>query len=44
MRTCNFCNGELVEIDEYGTEEECLKCGTIFRLLPMERTKDESTK
>lgn len=43
MRTCNLCNGELVEIDEYGTVEECLKCGTIFKLLPMER-EDESNK
>ena len=43
MRTCNLCNGELVEIDEIGTEE-CLKCGTIFRLLPMEKSEDESDK
>ena len=36
MRPCNFCNGKLEEIDQYGTEE-CLLCGTIYQLLPMPR-------
>lgn len=44
MRTCNLCNGELIEIDKYGTVEECLKCGTTYQMLPMERNKDESDK
>lgn len=44
MRTCNLCNGELIEIDEYGTVEECLKCGTTYQMLPMERTEDESAE
>lgn len=44
MRTCNLCNGELVEIDEYGTVEECIKCGTIYQMLPMERSEDESAE
>lgn len=43
MRYCNICNGELQEINEYG-DEECQKCGTIFRLQAMERSKDESAK
>ena len=43
MRYCNICNGELHEINEYG-DEECQKCGTIFRLEPMGRTEDESDK
>ena len=41
MRYCPMCNGALYEKDDIGTEE-CEKCGTIFRLLPMERSKDES--
>ena len=40
MRTCNLCNGELVEIDEYGAVEECLKCGTIYRVMPMGKSED----
>lgn len=43
MRYCNICNGELEETDNIGTEE-CTKCGTVYRLLPMERTEDESDK
>ena len=40
---CPICNGIIVETDKYGTEEECEKCGTIFRLKPMER-ENESDK
>lgn len=41
MRTCSFCNGKLEEIDDIGTEE-CLLCGTIYKVLPMKRNdKDE---
>lgn len=39
-RYCPFCNGTLEEIDKYGTVEECLKCGTTYQMLPMERTED----
>ena len=39
MRYCNMCNGELHEIDDIGTEE-CQKCGTIFKLVPMEKSED----
>ena len=41
MRQCPMCNGVLCETDNEGTEE-CEKCGTTFRLLAMERNKDES--
>ena len=41
-RYCPFCNGTLEEIDNYGTEE-CVLCGSIFKLKPMER-EDESNK
>lgn len=41
-RYCNICNGILEETDNIGTEE-CNRCGTIYRLLPMER-EDESTE
>lgn len=40
MNLCPICNGYLEEIDNIGTEE-CELCGTIFKLLPMER-KNES--
>ena len=37
---CPICNGIIVETDKYGTEQECEYCGTVYRLLPMERTED----
>lgn len=40
MRYCGFCNGKLEEIDQYGTEE-CEKCGTTYKVLPMERSKED---
>lgn len=40
MRYCPMCNGVLYEKDDIGTEE-CEKCGTKYRLLPMERKTDE---
>lgn len=43
MRTCNFCNGLLEEIDDIGTEE-CLKCGTIYQLLPKGDDDNKSNK
>lgn len=44
MMKCPLCNGTIVEIDKYGTEEECELCGTIYRIRPMENDKDESTE
>jgi len=43
MDNCAFCNGKLEYIDKYGTEQECLLCGTVYKMLPMER-KNESDK
>lgn len=43
MRTCNFCNGKLEEIDDIGTEE-CLLCGTIYKVLPMKRNDENESK
>lgn len=42
VRHCNFCKGELIEIDNIGTEE-CELCGTVYRLLPPMEKEDEST-
>ena len=41
---CPICNGRIIETDKYGTEEECELCGTTFKIIPMERRKDESTE
>lgn len=44
MRYCPFCNGELVEIDDIGSEG-CEICGTTFELLPMKKEViDEQSK
>ena len=43
MNKCVFCNGRLDETDKYGTEQECLLCGTVYKMLPMGR-EDESTE
>lgn len=44
MITCPFCNGKIEEIDEFGIEEECELCGTVYKILPMERKRYESPK
>jgi len=40
MNSCPFCNGKVEQTDKFGTSEECELCGTVFRIMPMER-KDE---
>ena len=44
MNTCAFCNGRLEEIDKYGVEQECLLCGTVYKMLPMGDNSNESDK